>query len=153
MYHDPDSLWSALPDPDTRPEFYADVPTKRFIAWIVDAVLILLLTLIVLPLTGFTGIFFFPFLYQMVSFAYRTVTIARSSATPGMRLTAIELRTFRGERLDTGLAAFHSGLFILSTSFVLPQIISVVLMLTGPRAQGLSDHMLGTAALNRMARV
>ena len=34
----------------------------------------------------------------------------------------------------------------------MPQIISIVLMLTSPRAQGLSDHVLGTAAVNRAAR-
>jgi hypothetical protein len=36
-------------------------------------------------------------------------------------------------------------------AFVVPQIISVILMLTGARAQGLSDLVLGTAAINRRA--
>ncbi|MFA5539808.1 MAG: RDD family protein, partial [Gemmobacter sp.] len=33
------------------------------------------------------------------------------------------------------------------------QILSVGLMLTGARAQGLTDHLLGTAAINRPAEV
>ena len=32
-----------IPDPVTQPEFYDDVPTKRAIAWMIDAVLVLLL--------------------------------------------------------------------------------------------------------------
>lgn len=147
---DDPSDW-ALPDPDTRAEFYADVPLKRFIAWIIDTVLIFALTLLAVPFTAFTAIFFLPLLFVVISFAYRTVTLARGSATPGMRLVAIEFRTHRGERFDTTMAALHTGLYLLSTSFVLPQIISIILMLTGPRAQGLSDLVLGTAALNRMA--
>jgi len=114
-------------------------------------VLILALTLLAVPFTAFTAIFFLPLLFLVISFAYRTVTLARGSATPGMRLVAIEFRTHRGARFDTTMAALHTGLYLLSTSFVLPQIISIILMLTGPRAQGLSDLVLGTAALNRMA--
>ena len=35
--------------------------------------------------------------------------------------------------------------------FFVLQVISIVLMLTTPRAQGLTDHVLGTVALNRRA--
>ena len=94
-----DRLWG-LPHPDTHGEFYADVPTKRFLAWLVDSVLILLLTLLAIPLTAFTGLFFFPFLWLTVSAVYRIASLSRSSATPGMRLMAIEIRNGRVVRLD-----------------------------------------------------
>ncbi|MBS8228700.1 RDD family protein, partial [Vannielia litorea] len=45
---------TALPDPELNPEFYADTPAKRFFAWLVDGVLIFLVTLLVLPFTAFT---------------------------------------------------------------------------------------------------
>ena len=141
----------ALPDPDYQADFYADVPLKRLVAFGVDTVLILILTVLVLPFTAFTGLFYFPFLAMVVGFLYRVLTIAGGSATPGMRLMAIELRNASGERLDLPQAALHTLLFTLFFSMMLPQIASIALMLTGPRAQGLHDLVLGTAAINRPA--
>lgn len=146
-------MTNALPDPDYHAEFYADVPVKRLLAFVVDMILILLLTLLVLPFTAFTGLFFFPFLMMVVGFVYRVLSIAAGSATPGMRLMAIELRNVRGERLDLGMAFVHTLLFSVFFSSVIPQIVSMALCLTGPRAQGLHDLLLGTAAINRAARV
>lgn len=146
-----DSLWG-LPDPDTQAEFYADVPMKRAIAWVVDSLLILAMVVLIGFLTVFVGFFFFGFLLLAVGLIYRTVSLANRSATPGMRLTAIELRNHKGERLDLMTAFLHTLLFTLSVSFVVPQLISIVLMLTTPRGQGLTDMLLGTAAVNRAAR-
>lgn len=140
-----------LPDPDMKPEFYADIPTKRFFAWAVDTGLILLMCLLIIPFTAFTALFFLPFLYLVVGFLYRTVTLANRSATPGMRLMAMEFRTHDGNRLDLPMAILHTLGFTVSVSMVLPQVVSIVLMLTTPRAQGLTDMILGTAALNRAA--
>lgn len=141
----------ALPDPDTAPEFYADVPLKRFIAWVVDAFLIALLTAIAVPLTAFTGLFFLPVLYMIVGFGYRWLTIASRSATPGMRLAAIEFRTASGNRFDGFTAGLHTLGYVVSVSVFPLQIVSIVLMLTSARRQGLTDHLLGTAAINRAA--
>ena len=140
-----------IPDPVTQPEFYRDVPSKRLLAWVVDTVLITLICIAILPFTAFTGIFFFPVLLLVVGFAYRVVTIARGSATWGMRLVALEFRTLDGRHFDLSMAVLHT--LGLTISFALPilQVISIVLMLTTQRAQGLSDHVLGTVALNRRA--
>lgn len=143
----------ALPDPDYQADFYADVPLKRLIAFVVDTALILVLTVLVLPFTAFAGLFFFPALAMMVGFLYRVLTIAGGSATPGMRLMAIELRNASGERLDLPQAVLHTLLFTVFFSMMLPQLASIALMLTGPRAQGLHDLVLGTAAINRPAAV
>lgn len=145
-----DITWH-LPDPDAQPEFYADVPAKRLVAFVVDTLVILLLSVLVVPFTAFTGLFFFPVLMTVVGFGYRVVTIARGSATWGMRLMAIEFRAADGQRFDLGLAFAHT--LGLTVSFALPllQAISVVLMLTGPRGQGLSDWVLGSVAINRRA--
>lgn len=140
-----------LPDPDTQPEFYADVAAKRLVAFIVDTVVILVLSLLVVPFTAFTGLFFFPVLMAVIGFAYRVVTITRASATWGMWLVAIEFRAADGRRFDLGLAFAHT--LGLTISFALPllQVASVVLMLTQPRGQGLSDLALGSVAINRRA--
>lgn len=142
----------ALPDPQTQPEFYADVPMKRLVSWVVDMVLIAILCVLILPFTAFTGIFFFPFLILVVGFVYRVVTLANGSATMGMRFFGIEFRTQNGERFTLGTAFIHTLGYSISLSFFLLQIISIVLMLTSARAQGLTDHFLGTVAINKAAR-
>lgn len=141
-----------LPDPERHAEFYADVPSKRAIAWVIDTVLIALLTLTIIPFTFFTALFYLPFLYMTVSFLYRILGLARSSATPGMRLMSIEFRDNRGQEFDLPTAILHSLGYSLSMAFVLPQLVSIVLMLTTARGQGLSDHVLGTVAINRASR-
>jgi len=140
-----------LPDPDTQPEFYADVPMKRLMAWVVDTVIILAFTFLVTLSTAFVGLFFFPVLFLTVSFVYRTVTLANGSATWGMRLMAIEFRTLRGEKFDLPMAALHTLGFTLSFGMVFVQAISIILMMATARGQGLSDHVLGTVAVNRRA--
>ena len=145
-----DTNWH-LPNPDTQPEFYADVPVKRLVAVVVDMIVIIGLSLVIVPFTAFTGLFFFPLLVAAVGFSYRVVTIANGSATWGMRLTAIEFRDAGGARFDLTLAFLHT--LGLTVSFALPllQVISIVMMLTNERAQGLTDRVLGTVAINRRA--
>ncbi len=140
-----------LPDPDFQAEFYADVPMKRAVAWIVDTLLIFILTLIIVPFTAFTALFYLPFLYLIVGFGYRTIGLARKSATPGMRLMAIEFRDRTGARFDFVTAMLHTLGYTLTIGTLLPQLLSIVLMLTSARGQGLSDLVLGTVAINRAA--
>lgn len=142
---------TALPDPDLQPDFYASVPAKRLLAWGIDAVITGLACVIVLPFTAFTGIFFFPFLFLVVGFAYRTVTIANGSATWGMRVAAIELRKSDGAEMDLGSAFAHTLGYTLSWTVPVFQLISVIMMATTARGQGLSDHVLGTAMVNKSA--
>ena len=141
-----------LPDPQLLPEFYAWVPLKRFVAWIIDFTLILLLTMMVLVFTVFLTTPILPIVYVALNIAYRTVTIARWGATPGMAVMAMELVTLDGRRPDRGLALAHTLGFTVSMITVVPQIASVAMMLTSPRGQGLSDLLLGTVMLNRAAR-
>ena len=145
-----DADWG-LPDPDRQSEFYADVPVKRLVAWLIDSVLIGLLTALVVVFTVGLALLFIPFVFLVVGFAYRWLTIARDSATPGMRLTAIELRSGDGARLDGTTAGLHTLGYTLSVAIFPLQLVSIVMMLMTPRKQGLTDHLLGTAAINRAA--
>ncbi|MFK7834779.1 MAG: RDD family protein [Sulfitobacter sp.] len=137
------------PDPHTQPQFYDGTPLKRLLAWLVDMCLIVALCLLILPFTAFTGIFFFPFLMLVVGFIYRWATLAGGSATWGMRLMAVEIRSNDDRPLDGGLALVHTLGYSISLAFPLLQLISIVLMLTSERRQGLTDMVLGTVALNR----
>ncbi|MFW8592727.1 RDD family protein [Cribrihabitans neustonicus] len=147
----PDPAGPGLPDPLERPEAYSGVVAKRLFAWIADSIVILCLSAVAVVLTAFTGLLIWPMLYLAVGLAYRTLTIASGSATWGMRLAGIELRTAAGTPLNAGEAALHTAGYSLSMAFAPLQVISVVLMLTGARGQGLSDLALGTAMLNRRA--
>jgi uncharacterized RDD family membrane protein YckC len=145
-------MYTTLPDPDRQAEFYADVPIKRALAWVVDAIVIAIITMIVVPFTLFLSLFFLPALYLTISFLYRTISLARHSATPGMRLMAIEFRDRTGAKFDLGTAFLHTLGYTLTISTLLPQLLSMGLMLTTARGQGLSDLVLGTVAINKPAR-
>lgn len=140
------------PDPQIQPEFYADIPLKRLIAFVVDTVVIVVLSALMVPFTAFTGLFFFPVLMLVTGFAYRVLTLASGSATWGMRFVSIEFRTRTGDRFGLSDAFLHTLGFSVSIAFMPLQLISVVLMLMSSRAQGLTDHVMGCVAINRTAR-
>lgn len=139
-----------LPDPIYQSEFYADVPVKRALAWLVDLVIILPLAAIG-AVVSVIGIFFFPLFFVLFGFAYRWFWIARNSATPGMRLMAIELRDAEGHKLDSHTAMLHTLGYTISISVFPLQLASMIFMVTTERGQGLSDMVLGTAMVNRRA--
>ena len=147
-YHD---TAPGLPDPDLHPGFYSGTVPKRFFAWLVDSILIGLIVGIVVLLTVFIGLFFLPVIWITVEAAYRVITMTGRSATLGQRLFGIEFRNHEGGRFSMGEAAFHVLGYILSMSFLLPQVISIVMMIAGSRGQGLADMFLGNACINRPA--
>ncbi|WP_424986207.1 RDD family protein [Microbulbifer sp. S227A] len=142
-----------LPDPDRQPEFYSSVPLKRLMAWVIDTILVMLLCMAGVLLTAFVGAFFLGFMWIILSFCYRVVTIANGSATWGMRFVGIELRKADGNRFDMPMALAHTAGYTISITLPILQIISIVMMLTGARGQGLTDAFLGTVALNRRSEL
>lgn len=143
---------TTLPDPDYDADFYRDVVTKRGIAWLIDIALISAIVGVLIILSLFIAFIFLPVVYFFTSFVYRWLSLAAWSGTPGMRMMAIQLRGPDGRPLD-GLSAFlHTTGYAISIVTFPLQMISVVMMLTTPRKQGLSDMILGTAMLNRPAR-
>lgn len=145
-------MHNALPDPVLQAEFYADTSVKRLLAWVIDTIVIAGLSILVSLLTFGIGFFVFFGIMFLVGFAYRVITLSNRSATWGMRLTAVEFRQANGQTFDLSTAFLHTLGFYVSFSFILLQVISMVLMVTSERAQGLSDHVLGTVAINRSAQ-
>jgi uncharacterized RDD family membrane protein YckC len=140
-----------LPDPATQPEFYTDIPWKRSMAWAVDVVVTLCLTLVALIATALLTAFILPLLFAAVGIGYRTFMLSRYGATLGMMLMAIKWRSLNGARPDTMTAliysAAHAGMW---TIFPL-QIASIVTILLSPYRQGLHDMVLGTTMLHKYA--
>ena len=140
---------TALPCPMRSPEHYDGVVAKRGLAWVVDVAAITAMTLTAGLLTLGVGLFFWPILFLVVGGLYRVSTLAGRSATWGMRLMGIELRGHDGQRLDGAQAALHVAGYYASVMFmILPALASVVAMFVTDRRQGLTDLVLGTAAIN-----
>jgi uncharacterized RDD family membrane protein YckC len=90
-------------------------------------------------------------LWLVISFLYRWATLSNRSATLGMRVMSIELRSARGQRLDGGTAFIHTLGYFLSSGMFLVQLVSIACMLASRRGQSLTDLALGTVMLNQRA--
>lgn len=151
-----DLATTALPHPEERPELYDDTPTKRAVAWCLDTLVIgaaTALAVVVLLIPTLTlSLWLAPLVWATVGFCYRTATLARGSATWGMRLMSMEIRHPDGGRLDFGAALAHTGLYYAAWAVTPLQAVSALMMAGTPRRQGLGDHILGTAAVNHDGR-
>ena len=138
---------SGLPDPELNADFYRDVPAKRLVAWFLDALIIVALSIAFIFLSFFTAIWVLPLVIFAVSIAYRTICLNAYSATLGMRFVGIEIRDRKGNRVDSTLAFLHSAVF--TSLFIIPLLIiaSFVVVLVTPYKQGLHDLPFGTTAI------
>jgi uncharacterized RDD family membrane protein YckC len=141
-------------DPVRWPELYDGVLARRIVAFAVDAFLIAVLMipafLLALALTIITfGLAWFlvPPLFVIVALGYVALTFGSPrSATIGMRLVGIEMRTTSGLRMYPLLALVHAVAFWISVSVLTPFILLVGLF--SPRRRLLHDMLLGTVMLN-----
>ncbi|MCB1352440.1 MAG: RDD family protein [Rhodobacteraceae bacterium] len=142
-----------LPDPELDGQFYDGVPTRRFVAWIVDVLVVMALGVPVGVLFGLLTLGFgfaaFPLVLAGMGLLYRTATIANSSATWGMRFMGIELRKSDGARLDPLTAFLHALIYVVSMAVFPVQLLSCAMILTTRYRQGLGDIFLRTTAINR----
>lgn len=143
----------SLPDPLDDPSFYEHVVEKRALAWAIDLAVTLVLVLLVVVLSVGLALILTPLLWAAIAVAYRTVMLTRYGATLGMLVAALRLRRLDGAKPDQTLCLWHAILHAVSMIFILPQIGSVTLMLVTPRRQALNDWLLGTAMINRPARL
>lgn len=137
-----------LPDPEFQPEYYDGVTMKRALAWVMDVVLLSLLTFAIGVATLGIGLFFAGFIYLVVSFFYRVSTLM-GGGTWGMRFFGIEIRNRAGTHLSGGEAVLHVIGYLVSIATFFLMIVGWALMLFSPRGQGLNDLLVGAVALNR----
>jgi len=141
-------------DPETQPELFDGVLSKRIVAFIVDAVIIValmipaaLMVLILGLVTLGIGWLLFPPLFAVVALGYVALTLGGpASATVGMRLTGIEVRTWSGHTMFAMLAVMHALIFWFSVGLLTPLILLVGLFTR--RRQLLHDLLLGVVAVN-----
>ncbi len=140
---------SALPDPQIDRQFYEGVPFKRLLAWVIDVIIIFLISAALVLISFGIAAFVFPLLLFVTNIAYRIFTLSRNSATLGMVVTGIEIRNSNGNKLNPAEAAWHTGLYTAVALLFLALVISMIMMLVNERGQGLHDYFLGTTAINR----
>ena len=147
---------AGLPDPDLDRRFYAGVPLRRLVAWLIDVAIILLIGVPLAVLFGLLtlgfGFALFGFIIAAVGFLYRTALLAApASATLGMRFTGIEFRRGDGTRFDLPTALAHTAIYMVCISVFVLQLVSCVTILGTRYRQSLADLILGTTAINRPA--
>ncbi len=148
-------------DPATQPELFEGVLARRIIAFIIDLLIITVPVLVVAVFIFLFGIVTLGLgwaLYWLMSPAtviwalvYYGVTLGSpASATIGMRVMDLEMRTWYGAPAYFVLGAVHAILYWVSVSFLSPLILIVGLF--NRRGRLLHDFLIGTVIINNEVR-
>ena len=149
-------------DPLTNPELFDGVLARRVIAFVIDAVVIsipiILATIFILIfglLTLGLGWFLFWLWWPAAvvwALVYYGVTLGSpQSATIGMRVMDIQMRTWYGAPSYFVLGAAHAVLFWLTVSLLTPFILLVGFF--SSRRRLLHDMLIGTVVINHPSRI
>ncbi len=144
-----------LPDPETAPELFEGVLTRRVIAFVIDFVILSAVVAIAALVALVVGIFTLglgflaaPFIFILSIVLYYGATLGSPRrATIGMQIMDIVLTPTRGQPLD-GWQAFAHPLIYWLTCWVLAPI-SLLAALFTPRRQLLHDLVLGVLMVRR----
>ena len=149
-------------DPYDQPELFRGVLMRRVFAFLIDLVVLsipIVLAVIFIAVFGLITLGLGWLLFWLISpmsivwaLLYYGATLGGPhSATVGMRMMDLELRTWYGEPAYFVLGAAHALLFWVSMSFLTPLVL-IVGLLNG-RKRLLHDIVLGTVVINRSMRV
>jgi uncharacterized RDD family membrane protein YckC len=148
-------------DPAANPELFDGVPARRIIAFLID------LFILAIPLI-FIWVFFFaitvvtlglgivlyglmPVITTLWALAYYGMTLGGPrSATIGMRVMDLEMRTWYGAPAYFVLGAVHAVAFWVSVSIFTPLILVVCFF--NERRRLLHDMVVGTIVINNEVR-
>ncbi len=148
-------------DPAANPELFEGVLARRLVAFIIDFIIVALPVL-------FTAMFIFVigivtlgigfFLYALLwpamviwAIAYFGLTLGSPrSATIGMRVMDLEMRTWYGAPAYFVLGAVHAIVFWVTVSALTPLVLLVCFF--NARQRCLHDMLVGTIVINNEAR-
>jgi uncharacterized RDD family membrane protein YckC len=148
-------------DPAINPELFEGVLPRRVLAFIIDAVIIalpMLLATIFIVILGLVTFGLGWLLFWLWSPAAAIWAIcyygftfgSPASATLGMRIMDLEMRTWYGAPAYFVLGAAHAVVFWISVSFLTPLILLVALF--NNRRRLLHDMVVGTIVINNPVR-
>ncbi len=147
-------------DPWLQPELFRGVLTRRFFAFLIDLIVLsvpIVLAVIFIAVFGVITLGLGWALFWLVSPAsiiwalvyYGSSLGGPHSATVGMRVMDLEMRTWYGEPSYFVLGAMHAVVFWISISVLSPLVLLVGLF--NGRKRLLHDIALGTVVINRSA--
>jgi uncharacterized RDD family membrane protein YckC len=148
-------------DPGTMPELFEGVLARRVVAFCIDVVLIatpaLFVALFILVFGIFTlglGWFFFILYWPGVviwALVYYAIGFGSpASATIGMRVMDLEMRTWYGAPAYALLGAVHAIVFWITVSALTPLVLLVAFF--NARRRLLHDMLVGTIVINNEVR-
>jgi uncharacterized RDD family membrane protein YckC len=149
-------------DPDSHPELFRGVLTRRMFACLIDLLVLsvpVILACVFIAVFGVVTLGLGWALFWLVSPAsivwalvyYGSSLGGPHSATLGMRVMDLELRTWYGAPGYFVLGAAHALVFWMSVSFLTPLVLLVGLF--NGRRRLLHDIVLGTVVINSSVRV
>ena len=148
-------------DPNLQPDLFRGVLTRRIFAFLIDLVVLsvpVILGYVFVFFFGLITLFFGWLLFGVIPSAtiiwaivyYGSSIGGPHSATIGMRVMDLELRTWYGAPGYFLLGAMHAVLFWVSISFLTPLVL--LLGLFNGRRRLLHDVILGTVVINSSVR-
>ena len=148
-------------DPVANPELFEGVLARRCIAFVIDVIIIaipvllaaLFIVIFGVVTLGLGWLLFWLFWPATVIWAivYYGLTFgSTASATIGMRVMELEMRTWYGAPAYFVLGAVHAIVFWLTVSYLTPLILLVAFF--NERRRCLHDMLVGTIVINGRAR-
>ena len=148
-------------DPIANPELFEGVLARRMMAFLIDFVVLAVPVLFVAMFIFVIGIITLGlgfFLYGLLppamiiwAIAYYGLTLGSpASATIGMRIMDIEMRTWHGSPAYFVLGAVHAIVFWITVSALTPFVLLVCLF--NQRRRCLHDILVGTIVINNESR-
>jgi uncharacterized RDD family membrane protein YckC len=148
-------------DAIANPELFDGVVARRMIAFLIDFVILAVpvvfvsMFIFVIGIVTFgLGFLFYALLWPAMviwAVAYYGLTLGSpASATIGMRVMDIEMRTWYGAPAYFVLGAVHAVVFWISVSMITPLVLLVCLF--NERRRCLHDFLVGTVVINNDVR-
>lgn len=148
-------------DPQSQPELFRGVLTRRVFAFLIDLVVLTVPVILGYLFIAVFGIVTLGLGWMLFWLAWPATVVwavvyygaslgGPHSATLGMRVMDLELRTWYGAPGYFVLGAMHAVLFWVSISFLTPLVLLVGLF--NGRRRLLHDYVLGTVVINSSVR-
>jgi len=148
-------------DPARNPELFEGVLARRFIAFVIDIVIIMLPVAFAAVFIFFLGLVTFLLGWALFWLLYPATVVwalvycgstlgGPASATIGMRIMELEMRTWYGAPAYFVLGAVHAIVFWITVSVLTPLVLVVGLL--NERRRLLHDILIGTVVINNPAR-
>ncbi|MFK7791705.1 MAG: RDD family protein [Devosiaceae bacterium] len=147
-------------DPVAEPWLFEGIRTRRIFAFLLDLVVLSVLTVIAGFVVGLLGILTFglgwliyPILLPVMAIAYIGLTMGGpKSATPGMQAMGIEMRLWHGAPMYGLLAIVHALTFYFAAGTGILWLIILGASMFSSTKRCLHDVLLGTVAINNPQR-